>query len=51
VRRSFHAEAARAYDRKAGELFGIYARPNCPEEWPPERRRAVQVGGNKQEGR
>jgi len=35
------AEAARAYDRKAVALFGEYARLNFPEEWPPERRKAV----------
>jgi len=34
-------EAARAYDRKAVELFGAYARLNFPREWPPERRAEV----------
>jgi len=34
-------EAARAYDRKAFELFGEYARLNFPQEWPPERRAQV----------
>jgi hypothetical protein len=42
------AEAARAYDRKAVELFGEYARLNFPEEWPPERR--AQVQAQRQEG-
>ncbi len=35
------AEAARAYDRMAVELFGENARLNFPEEWPPERRAQV----------
>jgi len=30
-------EAARAYDRKAVEYCGPFARVNLPEEWPPER--------------
>jgi len=34
-------EAARAYDRKAVELFGEPARLNFPEEWPARRRRSV----------
>jgi hypothetical protein len=34
-------EAARAYDRKAVELFGATARLNFPEEWPPQRRKRV----------
>jgi hypothetical protein len=28
-------EAARAYDRKAVELNGPFARVNFPDEWPP----------------
>jgi hypothetical protein len=35
------AEAARAYDRLAVELFGEHARVNFAEEWPPERRSQV----------
>ncbi|MBN2132119.1 MAG: HNH endonuclease [Sedimentisphaerales bacterium] len=33
--------AARAYDRRAVEWFGEFARVNFPREWPPERRAEV----------
>jgi hypothetical protein len=31
------ADAARAYDRAAVLHYGRFARPNFPEEWPPDR--------------
>jgi hypothetical protein len=36
-------EAARAYDRKAVEVFGEYAHLNFPEEWPAWRRARVRA--------
>jgi hypothetical protein len=36
-------EAARAYDYKAVQCCGPFARLNLPEEWPPERIREVHA--------
>jgi len=36
-------EAKRAYDRKAVEVFGEFARPNFPDEWPAKRRQEVHA--------
>jgi len=36
-------EAARAYDHRAVELYGEFARLNFPDEWPAERRQALHA--------
>ncbi len=36
-------DAARAYDRAAVLHYGQFARPNFPEEWPPDRRAQLRV--------
>jgi hypothetical protein len=36
-------EAAKAYDRKAVELLGEFARLNFPDEWPARRKRRIRV--------
>jgi hypothetical protein len=44
-------EAARAYDYRAVECGGEFAWVNLPEEWPPERRRAVHAKWQRQRGK
>jgi hypothetical protein len=44
-------EAARVYDRAAVERFGVFARPNFPEDWPVERREEVHAQWLKANGR
>jgi hypothetical protein len=44
-------EAARAYDRKAVELLGEFARLNFAREWPPERRAQVYAQRQEKQGK
>jgi hypothetical protein len=44
-------KAARAYDRKAVELFAGFAQLNFPEEWPAERRQEVHAQWQKDSGK